>query len=83
VTERGPVSPDGVSLVSPTELVVDVPSCGGGPVVEELEEDDEQVRIRIVTTIVVSGPSDDCADGLVVTLNAPLDGRTWSHRSVA
>lgn len=76
VTERRAVSPDGVTLVSPTELVVDVSSCMGDPVVDELEEDDEQVGIRIVTTMVVSGDGPACADALTVTLNAPLDGRT-------
>lgn len=76
VTERMAVSPSGVVLASPTELEVGLQSCGGDPVVDELDEDDEQVRIRIVTTMVVSGPSDDCADGLTITLQDPLDGRT-------
>jgi hypothetical protein len=76
VAERMAVSPSGVVLASPTELEVGLQSCGGDPVVDELEEDDERVRIRIVTTMVVSGPSDDCADGLTVTLDDPLDGRT-------
>ncbi len=75
VTERRAVSPDGVSLASPSELGVGVPSCNGDPVVDELIEDDEQVSIQIVTTIVISGPSDDCADGLTVTLEDPLNGR--------
>lgn len=75
VTERRAVSPFDVSLESPTELGVGVPSCNGDPVVDTLEQDDEQVRIRIVTTVVVSGDGDACADGLGVTLDAPLDGR--------
>jgi hypothetical protein len=76
VTERQPVSPDGAMLPGPTELVFDVPSCMGDPVVDELEEDDEQVRIRIVTAMLVGGEGPACGDGLRVTLNAPLDGRT-------
>lgn len=75
VTERRAVSPSGVVLASPTELDVGLQSCDGDAVVDELEEDAEQVRIRIVTTMVVSGPSGDCADGLAVTLEDPLDGR--------
>jgi len=75
VTERRAVSPDGVSLASPSELGVDVPSCNGAPVVDELIEEDEQVSIRVVTTMVVSGPSDACSDALTVTLEGPLDGR--------
>jgi hypothetical protein len=76
VTQRQAVSPFDVSLESLTELGVGVPSCGGDPVVDELEEDAEQVRLPIVTTVVVSGDSDDCADGLLVTLDAPLDDRS-------
>lgn len=74
-SERRPVTPTAANLASPTELVVDVPSCNGDPVVDELEEDEEQVRIRIVTTVPDSG--DDCLDGLVVTLDDPLDNRTF------
>ncbi|TVR34376.1 MAG: hypothetical protein EA388_09175 [Nitriliruptor sp.] len=73
-TERRPVTPVDVGLASPTELSVTIPSCGGNPVVDELEEDDEQVRIRIVTTVADSG--DDCLDGLGIVLDDPLDGRT-------
>lgn len=76
VTERRAVSPDGVSLASPTELGVDVPSCNGDPVVDELVEDDEQVGLRIVTTVVVSGDGNACADALPVTLEEPLGERT-------
>lgn len=32
-------------LASPTGLEVGLQSCGGDPVVDELDEDDEQVRI--------------------------------------
>lgn len=76
VTERGPVSPDDVVLAGPTELEVVVSSCMGDPVVDELEEDDEQVRIRIVTAMLVGGEGPACADALTVTLDDPLDGRT-------
>ena len=76
VTERRPVSPDGATLTGPDELVVDLPTCDGDPVVDELEEDDEQVRIQVVTTVVISGDSAACSDALTVTLEDPLDGRT-------
>ncbi|MFN2344424.1 MAG: hypothetical protein ABR616_01745 [Dermatophilaceae bacterium] len=76
-TERGPVSlADGqVSQVGPQELVVDVPSCNGDPEVDELVEDDGEVRIRVVTTMVVSGDRDSCADSLEVALQQPLGDR--------
>lgn len=76
-TERGPVSLAGgqVSHVGPQELVFDVPSCHGDPEVDELAETDDEVRIRIVTTMVTTGEGDACADILEVALEEPLGNR--------
>lgn len=77
-TERGPVSLDGygATLVGTSELIVDLPSCNGDPVLDALEEDDDEVRIRVVTTVVVSGDGAACADVVEVPLDRPLDDRT-------
>ncbi len=77
-TERGPVSLDGygATLVGTSALVIDLPSCNGDPVLDALEEDDDEVRIRVVTTLVVSGEDAACADVVEVPLDQPLDDRT-------
>jgi hypothetical protein len=77
-TERGPVSLDGygATLIGPDELAVDLPSCNGDPVLDVLEEDDDEVRIRVVTRVVVSGEDNACADVVEVPLDRPLDDRT-------
>jgi hypothetical protein len=66
------------SRSAPTEgePAQNVPSCGREPFVDELDEDDEEVRIRVVTTVTDTGRQDDCVDTIVVTLDVPLDGRT-------
>jgi hypothetical protein len=76
-TERGPVSLAGseVRLTGPDEHGFEVPSCNGDPEVDELVEDDDQVRIRVVTTVVVSGDQGDCLDGVEVSLHEPLGDR--------
>lgn len=76
-TERGPVSLAGweVRPVGPQELALEVPSCNGNPELDELVEDDREVRIRVVTTVVVSGDHDDCLDILEVSLHKPLGDR--------
>ena len=76
-TERGPVSLSGgqVSQLGPQEVSFYVPSCNGDPEVDELVEDDGEVRIRVVTTVVVSGAADSCADSLEVTLHDQLGDR--------
>lgn len=76
-TERGPVSLAGwdVRQVSAEELAFEVPSCNGDPEVDELVEDAKEVRIRVVTTVVVSGSRDDCLDSVEVSLHEPLGDR--------
>ena len=75
---RGPVALDGygATLVGTSELLIDLPSCNGDPVLDALEEDDEEVRIRVVTTLVVSDVDAACADVVEVPLDRPLDDRT-------
>jgi hypothetical protein len=77
-TERGPIALDGygATLVGTSELVVELPSCNGDPVLDVVEEDDDEVRIRVVTTVVVSGEDAACADVVEVPLDRPLDDRT-------
>jgi hypothetical protein len=76
-TRRGPVSLEDsqLFLVLPDELSLDVPSCHGDPEVVELIEDRDAVRLEVVTTQVISGPTDECLDGLHLPLEAPLGGR--------
>lgn len=77
-TERGPVALDeyGAALVGTSELLIDLPSCNGDPVLDALEEDDEEVCIRVVTTLVVSDVDAACADVVEVPREGPLDDRT-------
>ena len=76
-TERGPVSLAGgqVRQIGTQELAVDVPSCLGDPELDGLVEDDGEVRIRIVTTMVISGDALSCLDEVQVTLQEPLGER--------
>jgi hypothetical protein len=74
---RGPVSLEGQEavLVSPTTIVVSVPSCNGQPVVDRLKEKAHQVAIRVVTTRVNAGVQNLCIDGVSVELGLPLGDR--------
>lgn len=76
-TTRGPVSLEDseVELVSATELSVTVPSCNGDPEVATLDQLDGIVRLEVVTTEVVRGPSDDCLDVVHVALDERLGDR--------
>ncbi len=77
-TERGPVALDGYgsTLVGTSELLIDLPSCNGDPVLDALEEDGDEIRIRVVTTLVVSDIDAACADVVEVPLERPLADRT-------
>jgi hypothetical protein len=74
-SRRGTVSlKDSEAVASgPRSVNVTVPSCNGEPVVDELVEDGEAVRLRIVTT--VTNPGDGCLDSLEIELEEPLGGR--------
>ena len=74
---RQPVPFTSVHLVDDRTLQVSVPSCNGDPEVTALEESDAQVRLEVTSTVATPGwPSQDCLDGIEVTLEAPLGDRT-------
>lgn len=56
-------------------LAVDqsVPSCNGDPVLDEIAEEPDVVRLRVVST--VTNPGDACLDSLEVELDEPLGDR--------
>lgn len=74
-SRRGPVSLEDSEAVAsgPRSVNVEVPSCNGDPVVDELLEEAEVVRLRIVTS--VTSPGDACLDSLEVELEGPLGDR--------
>lgn len=74
-SRRGPVSLQNSEAVAsgPRSINLEVPSCNGDPVLEELVEESEVVRLRIVTT--QSDPGDACLDSLEVELEEPLGDR--------
>ncbi|MPV51284.1 hypothetical protein GCG21_14965 [Pseudactinotalea sp. HY160] len=64
------------SLLEPEVLGLVVDTCNEGPEVDLLEEDDEAVRVAVVSTRTFGGSgSGDCQDLLEVHLNASLDER--------
>ncbi len=64
ILEAQVVDADGLHV----ELVV--ASCNGNPTAEVDEDDD-----RIVVRVTGGTTNDDCADGLCVVLDQPIDGR--------
>jgi hypothetical protein len=58
-----------------TRLEVNVASCNENPTAEVVESDTE-VRVQVTSGRWLGRNADDCADGVVVTLNAPLGTRT-------
>lgn len=74
-SRRGPVSLQNSEAVAsgPRLVSVEVPSCNGDPVLDELVEESEVVRLRIVTT--QTDPGDACLDSLEVELDEPLGDR--------
>ena len=74
---RGPVMLTEVYLRGDRTVKMYVASCNGDPEVTVLEEATTEVRVEITSTTAAPGwPSPDCLDGLEVTLDAPLAGRT-------
>lgn len=51
---------------------VSVESCNGQPEIEVLNEDEEEVRLKVVA----GSSGDDCLDEIVVCLEEPLGGRS-------
>lgn len=74
-SRRGPVSLEDMEAVvsrSPS-ISLGVPSCNGDPVLDELVEEPDVVRLQVVST--VTNPGDGCLDSLEVELDAPLGDR--------
>lgn len=74
-SRRGPVSLEDMEAVasdSPS-IRLGVPSCNGDPVLDEIVEDPDVVRLRVVST--VTNPGDACLDSLEVQLDEPLGNR--------
>lgn len=74
-SRRGPVSLEDMEAVeadSPS-ISVGVPSCNGDPVLDEIVEEPDVVRLRVVST--VTNPGDACLDSLEVELDEPLGDR--------
>ncbi|GIG30462.1 hypothetical protein [Cellulomonas marina] len=78
-TVRGPVrfSPaNPFTAAGSTEIHVHPSSCNGEPEVTRLEENHDEVRLEITSTTAAPGwGSDECLDGLAVTLQEPLGDR--------
>lgn len=76
-TVRGPVEVWEAYTGGGTGLQLTVGSCNGEPEVTVLEQTDTEVRVEITSTTPAPGwPGEDCLDGLELTLDAPLGGRT-------
>ena len=56
-------------------LVLHVPTCGGDPVLDLLDETDDHVRVAVVSTKQMFRGGNDCKDGLEVPLQQPLGDR--------
>jgi hypothetical protein len=63
-----------------TRLELNVASCNENPTAEVVESDSE-VRVHVTSGRWLARDADDCADGVVVTLKAPLGTRTVVDQS--
>ena len=63
-----------------TRLELNVASCNENPTAEVVASDAE-VRVKVKSGHWLSRIAGDCADGVVVTLNAPLGTRTVVDQS--
>ena len=63
-----------------TRLKLNVASCNENPTAEVVASDAE-VRVKVKSGHWLSRIAGDCADGVVVTLNAPLGTRTVVDQS--
>lgn len=76
-TVRQPVTFTEVYLVDDRTLQMNVASCNGDPELTALEETEGEVRLEVTSTVAAPGwASQDCLDGIEVTLDAPLGDRT-------
>ena len=58
-----------------TRLELNVSSCNEDPTAEVVESSTE-VRVQVTSGRWLGRNADDCADGVVVTLQSPVDGRS-------
>lgn len=65
---------------SSTRLELNVASCNENPTAEVVDSDTE-VRVHVTSGRRLGRNGGDCADGVVVTLKAPLGARTVVDRS--
>ena len=75
-SRRGPVSLEDMEAVvsdSALSIGLGVPSCNGDPFLDEIVEESDVVRLRVVST--VTNPGDACLDSLEVELDEPLGDR--------
>lgn len=73
-TDQQPVTPQGAMLTGEDVLAVYAP-CDIDASIDILEQNDEQVRVRVGTPMDVSESSEGCLEPLVVRLDDPLDNR--------
>ena len=70
---RMPVDIADARLTAPDILELGVGTCNGDPEITEITQDDDQVRVKITST--VTNPGDACGDIAVLLLDAPLGDR--------
>ena len=76
-TVRGPVEIWEAFEADGRGLQLTVGSCNGDPEVTALEQTDTEVRVEVTSTTPAPGwPGEDCLDGVELTFDAPLGGRT-------
>ncbi len=64
--------PEARTWAGSTAVSASVESCNGEPEIEIINEDEEEVRLKVVA----GSSGDDCLDGIVVCLAEPLGGRS-------
>lgn len=63
-------------LTAPDMVELSVPSCNGNPAITVLEQEPDQVRVEVATTVPGRfAGSDDCLDLVQVELDEPLGER--------
>ncbi len=73
---RGPVELGGNfgATVDGQTLGIEVPSCGGDPVLARLLQQQDAIRVEVITTVQID-VGDACLDAISVVLDAPLGDR--------
>lgn len=71
---RGPAHIAHYAHTFDDSITVTVDTCNGDPVVTDLVEDPDEVKVAITST--KTNPGDACLDDLVIALTANIGGRT-------